>query len=221
MTTIQRKLVHEEEIPQFTAGAWEVKKGQYISIIGRHTVDFVAFNLNNLQERFDQARTKTNQLKIFLTTGDILYSKDNNPMLTIVKDTWKWHHDLQKGTCSRKKFEVNFKTPGIIKHDVWGQKEWKPRWPNWEDLPPRGCWENLTVALEPWGITKWDMPSPFNIFQNMKIDGETGQMWYDHQHLNDEEPDAVVEMKAEMDLLVAGSNDVDGPEPYRIQIHEE
>ena len=221
MATTQRKLLHEEEIPQFTAGAWEVKKGQYVRIIGRHTVDFVVFNLNNLQERFDQARTKTNQLKIFLSTGDTLYSKDNNPMLTIVEDTWKWHHDLQKGTCSRKKFEINFKTPEIVKHDVWGQKEWKPRWPNWEDLPPRGCWENLTVALEPWGISKWDMPSPFNIFQNMKIDGETGQMWYDHQHLDDDEPDAFLEMRAEMDLLVAGSNDVDGPEPYRIQIYQE
>ena len=120
MATTQRKLLHEEEIPQFTAGAWEVKKGQYVRIIGRHTVDFVVFNLNNLQERFDQARTKTNQLKIFLSTGDTLYSKDNNPMLTIVEDTWKWHHDLQKGTCSRKKFEINFKTPEIVKHDVWG-----------------------------------------------------------------------------------------------------
>jgi len=28
-------------------------------------------------------------------------------------------------------------------------------------------------------------------------------------------------MRAEMDLLVAGSNDVDGPEPFRIQIYQE
>ena len=76
-------LVFEEEVPHLVGRAWEVKKGQYIRIVGRHTVDFVAFNSDNLRESFDQARTKTNQLKLFVTTGDVLYSKDNNVMLTI------------------------------------------------------------------------------------------------------------------------------------------
>jgi uncharacterized protein YcgI (DUF1989 family) len=49
-------------------------------------VDFVAFSLNDLNERFDHARSRTNQLKIFLTEGDVLFSNDNNAMLTIVKD---------------------------------------------------------------------------------------------------------------------------------------
>ena len=218
---VQRKLVLEEEVPYLTGRAWELKKGQYIRVMARHTVDFVAFNLHNLSERFDQARTKTNQLKIFVTKGDVLFSKDNNVMLTIVEDTWKWHHDMQKGTCSRKKFEMNFQDVSVIKHDVWGQEHPTPRWSRWEDLPPRGCWENLMEALKPWNISQWDIPSPINLFQNMRIDGETGRMWYDHKELDEGKEDAVVEMRAEMDLLVAAANDVDGVEPFHIQVYDE
>ena len=37
-------------------------------------------------ERFDQARTKVYNMKLWITTGDVLYSKLNNPMMTIVED---------------------------------------------------------------------------------------------------------------------------------------
>jgi uncharacterized protein YcgI (DUF1989 family) len=57
-----------------------------LRISGKQTVDFVAFSLNDLNEQFDHARSRTNQLKIFLTEGDVLFSNDNNAMLTIVKD---------------------------------------------------------------------------------------------------------------------------------------
>jgi uncharacterized protein YcgI (DUF1989 family) len=65
------------------------------------TVDFVAFNLHDLAEQFDRSRTCTNQLKIFLTESEVLFSKDNNAMLTIVHDDWPYAHDLQNGLCSR------------------------------------------------------------------------------------------------------------------------
>lgn len=40
--------------------AWEMKKGQRVRITYQSIVDFVVFNLDNLHERFDQARTKAN-----------------------------------------------------------------------------------------------------------------------------------------------------------------
>ena len=90
-----------------SGAAFEVLKGQRIRIAGQSIVDFVAFNLRDLTERFDQARTKTNQVKIFISTGDVLYSKRNNPMMTIVEDTFtEGRHDLQKGMCSRRRFEM-------------------------------------------------------------------------------------------------------------------
>ena len=46
-------------------------------------------------------------MKLFISTGDTLFSKRNNPLLTIVEDTFtEGRHDLQKGMCSRKRFEM-------------------------------------------------------------------------------------------------------------------
>src|SRR6201997_548784 len=100
-------VLRSEVVPKNSGAAFEVRKGQRLRIAGRSIVDFVAYNLHDLSERFDQARTKTNQVKIFISTGDVLFSKRNNPMLKIVEDTFtEGRHDLQKGMCSRKRFEM-------------------------------------------------------------------------------------------------------------------
>jgi uncharacterized protein YcgI (DUF1989 family) len=100
-------MLKSQIMPKNSGAAFEVLRGQRVRIAGRSIVDFVAFNLRDLTERFDQARTKTNQVKIFISAGDVLYSKRNNPMMTIVEDTFtEGRHDLQKGMCSRKRFEM-------------------------------------------------------------------------------------------------------------------
>jgi ornithine cyclodeaminase/alanine dehydrogenase-like protein (mu-crystallin family) len=48
-------------------------------VSGRTIVDFVVFDHANLRERFDQARTKANQDKIFITRADYLFSKSTGP----------------------------------------------------------------------------------------------------------------------------------------------
>jgi uncharacterized protein len=67
-------ILRSEAVPKNSGAAVEVKQGQRLRIAGKSIVDFVAFNLHDLNERFDQARTKTNQVKIFISTGDVLYS---------------------------------------------------------------------------------------------------------------------------------------------------
>ena len=52
------KLLEEAVIPYNTGRAFIVKKRQCIRISAETVVDFVTFNLDNLKERFDQARTK-------------------------------------------------------------------------------------------------------------------------------------------------------------------
>jgi uncharacterized protein YcgI (DUF1989 family) len=179
--------------------AFELMKGQKLRIAGRSIVDFVAFNLHDLTERFDQARTKTNQAKIFISTGDILYSKRNRPMFTIVEDTFtEGRHDLQKGMCSRRRFEMvaQGKSRRVFVEGV----DLNPKKP--EEIPDHGCWENLTNATEAWRVAPDDIPSPFNIFQCMRIDAETGIM-YDTMIRPREE--AHVTFRAEMDVLAAAS----------------
>ncbi len=190
----------ETRIVEKNSGATiEVKKGQRLRIAGKSIVDFVAFNLHDLTERFDQARTKTNQVKIFISTGDILYSKRNNPMLIIVEDTFKeGRHDLQKGMCSRKRFEMV--AQGGSKRVFAEGVDINPK--KAEEIPDHGCWENLSEAVKPWNISPDDVPSPFNIFQCMRIDPESGIMYDTLIRPKDE---ARVDFRAEMDCLVAVS----------------
>jgi hypothetical protein len=192
-------IVKSQAVPKNSGAAFEVRKGQRLRIAGKSIVDFVAFNLHDLTERFDQARTKTNQVKIFISTGDILYSKRNNPLLTIVEDTFtEGRHDLQKGMCSRKRFEMVAK--GTAKRVFAEGVDINPKAP--EDIPDHGCWENLSNAVKPWNISPDDVPSPFNIFQCMRIDPDTGIMYDTTIRPKDE---AHVDFRAEMDCLVAAS----------------
>src|SRR5688572_27409425 len=64
------KKLREETVPYNTGWAAQLKKGEVIRITATTTVDFVAFNLQNFKERFDQARTKVYNMKIFISTGD-------------------------------------------------------------------------------------------------------------------------------------------------------
>jgi uncharacterized protein len=186
-------------VPKNSGATFEMRTGQRLRIAGKSIVDFVAFNLHDLNERFDQARTKTNQVKIFISTGDTLFSKRNNPMLTIVGDTFtEGRHDLQKGMCSRKRFEMV--AQGMAKRVFAEGVDINPKKP--DEIPDHGCWENLSEALKPWNISADDVPSPFNIFQCMRIDPDTGIM-YDTMIRPKEE--AHVDFRAEMDCLVAVS----------------
>ncbi len=205
------KLIEDVVIPKNTGGAFTLKKGQRIRIMGESVVDFVAFNLDNLKERFSQARTKANQGKIFISTDDKLISMFNNVMLTITEDTYEGTHDLQFGMCSRESYPVQ--AAGVYEYPF-----------KKENLPDHGCWENLAEALKSWNIAPQDIPSPFNIFQTMQIDGRTGRMKFNIFPVKERpKPGTYIELRAEMNCLVAASAcpQAGWGEPIRVQIYEE
>src|ERR1043165_1454795 len=90
-----------------TGQAFPGARGQRLRVAATTIVDFVAFNRHDLRERFDQARTKTYNSKIWISSGDVLMTKANNPLLHIVADTYAGQgtHDLQKGMCSGRRFQ--------------------------------------------------------------------------------------------------------------------
>src|SRR6478672_10855991 len=140
-------VIWEKELPRNIGFAFDLKKGQSVRITSQTIIDFVCFNRENLRERFDQARTKANQRKVFLTTGDNLVSKLNNTMMTIVEDTFKeGHHDLQEGMCSRKRHEL------AANRGVWEATYGRPL----SEMPTHGCTENLSGVLAPYGIALED-----------------------------------------------------------------
>jgi hypothetical protein len=186
------KMLWERQLPRNTGFAFDLKAGQAVRITSQTIIDFVCFNHENLRERFDQARTKANQRKVFISTGDQLISKLNNTMMTIVEDTFKeGHHDLQEGMCSRKRHEL------AAAKGIWEKTYGRPL----SEMPLRGCTENLGSVLAPYGIAVEDVPSPFNIFQHMIIHPDTGEL--EHSHIRPKPPGAYVTLRAEMDLLAA------------------
>ena len=204
-----RKL-REEIVPANTGWVAEVRQGHVVRMAATTTVDFVAFDLHNLRERFDQARTKVYNMKLFVSTGDKLMGKTNQHLMTIMEDTWRGGtHDLQKGTCSASRFQLA-KREGKIR-EYYG-RDW--------DVPDHGCWENLSGVLAPYGIPPEDIPSPFNLYQHMKIDGVTGRM--EHTTVRPE-PGTYVDLRAERDLLVAFSACPDPPvggKPVTVGIYQ-
>ena len=204
------RVIQETVIPSNTGKAFPVKKGQVIRVIGQSTADFVVFNLRNVKERFDQARTKVDQGKIYVTTGDLLISKFNNVMMTIVKDTYEGTHDMEKGMCSTSFYKK------------WGDKIFAIYGSTWKKLgrkrgaaPKHGCWENLARTLRPWKVHKEDVPSPLNIFQTMVINGKSGAMRY---AMIRPKPGTHMDLRAEMDCLVGISACPEGGRGKPLQV---
>jgi uncharacterized protein YcgI (DUF1989 family) len=56
----------ERQLSRNTGFAFDLNEGQSVCITSQTIIDFVCFNRKNLRERFDQARTKANQRKVFL-----------------------------------------------------------------------------------------------------------------------------------------------------------
>lgn len=196
------RLIEEATMPYNTGRSFVVKKGQSIGISAYSTVDMVPLDLHNIRHRFDQARTKAHNGKVFVSTGDKLYSKSASLMMTITKDTYKGRHDLQYGMCSKMAFDrfwelMKAGDPVIAETLKWTGAKTR------EDIPDHGCWENLQDAFKDIDIAPEDIPSPFNIVQSMEIVGPEGKLVW--QQLRDRpEPGspAYIELRAEMDCLV-------------------
>ena len=116
-------------------------------------------------------------------------------MQTIVKDTYRGTHDMEKGMCSTSFYKK------------WGDEIFKIYGGVWKRLgrkkvvaPKHGCWENLARALKPHGVPMEDVPSPLNIFQTMVINAKTGSMRYS---MTRPRPGGdMMDLRCEMDCLV-------------------
>ena len=113
---------------------------------GRQVADLLAFNRTDIGEVVSSGRTLDYANKIYLTTGDTLYSNRSNPMFEIVDDT-VGRHDFLLTPCSKDTFRI-----------IYGDKD-----------PHRGCFGNLAAALAPYGIVADAIPVAFNCFMNVPV----------------------------------------------------
>lgn len=188
-------IIQQDHVAANSGWSGEMAAGQVLRFSAETIIDFVCFNRHDLTERFDQARTKVYNMKIWISEGDTLFSKLNNPMMTIITDQFRGEgtHDLQEGTCSGPRYQLAAEEGRLDQYHHGDVIE----------IPDRGCWENLqSVLVDAYGVAREDIPSPLNIFQNMKIDTATGEM--QHTPVRPAKLE-YVEFRAEMDLVVAAS----------------
>ena len=144
------------EIPERSGTAFTLGAGDLLTVIdprGEQVADLLAFDASDTAEVISAGRTFDYAERIYLTTGDKLYSNRSNVLLEIVEDT-VGRHDFLLTPCSYQTFDHFY--PKLPRH--------------------RGCFGNLAAALEPYGIVPDAIPSAFNCFMNVPVDGETGRL---------------------------------------------
>ena len=143
------------EIAPRSGTAFSLDAGQRLTVIdplGGQVADLLAFNRVDVGEVISSGRTFDYANRIYLTSGDKLYSNRSNPMLDIVADD-VGRHDFLLTPCSKDTFRI-----------IYGDSD-----------PHRGCFGNLAEALRPYGVTEDMIPTAFNCFMNVPVDGETGE----------------------------------------------
>jgi uncharacterized protein YcgI (DUF1989 family) len=144
------------EIAPRSGVAFTLDKGQRLTVIdprGEQVADLLAFARADVGEVISSGRTLDYASKIYLTTGDKLYSNRSNVMLDIVEDQ-VGRHDFLLTPCSKDTFRI-----------IYGDEQ-----------PHRGCFGNLAAALAPYGVTEDMIPTAFNVFMNVPVDGVTGEL---------------------------------------------
>ena len=153
---VQRARGMTIEIAPRTGVALTLDKGRTLTVIdprGEQVADLLAFNRDDVGEMISGGRTLDYASKIYLTTGDPLYSNRSNVMLEIIADD-VGRHDFLLTPCSKDTFRI-----------IYGDQD-----------PHRGCFGNLAAALAPYGVSEDMIPTAFNCFMNVPVDGKTGAL---------------------------------------------
>ncbi len=141
-------------IPPRSSVAFELHRGERLKVIdpqGEQVADLVAFNRHDTAEAISSGRSIDYASKIYLSTGDPIYSNRSRVLLRIIEDT-VGRHDFLLSPCSAEMFRI-----------IYGDPE-----------PHRGCFGNLAAVLAPYGVVADAIPTAFNVFMNVPVDAATG-----------------------------------------------
>lgn len=163
-----------------------VNAGQTLRILdleGNQAADTLFYNADDPGERYSAMDTIREQGNVYLTSGSVLRSNENNPMLEIVADTCG-RHDTLGGACATESNTVRYDLEKRCMHAC------------------RDSWM-LAVAERPeFGIGKRDISHNINFFMNVPVTEDGGLTFEDGISA----PGKYVELTAKMDVVVLISN---------------
>jgi urea carboxylase-associated protein 1 len=149
-----------------------------VDLEGCQAVDFLCYSADDPTERYSAADTMKVAGSIFIGKGTRLYSDMGNALFTVVEDSCG-RHDTIGGCCSRESNRLRY---GV------------------EDGP--NCRDNFLSGLACFGLGKKDIVANLNFFMSVPVRAD-GTMAIVEGH---SKPGDAVELRAEMDVLVALSN---------------
>jgi uncharacterized protein YcgI (DUF1989 family) len=168
-------------IPARTGKAVRVPRQWQITLIntrGAQVVDTWAFSLPDLRELMSMEHTRSCLEKLIPRVGDSLYTNRRRPILTILADTSPGVHDLLLSACDGERYR-------LLGHQGYHAS----------------CVENLEAALAALGLAPPEIPSPWNVFENVAVTAD-GRL--EIQPPPAKAGDHVV-LRAEMDAVVVFS----------------
>jgi urea carboxylase-associated protein 1 len=176
-------VVHDEELEARAPWAHPVLAGQTLRIVdlrGNQAVDCLLYRLDDTAERYSAPDTIVAQRNVFLVEGSVLRSNEGRAMATITASTCAYH-DTIGGACSRESNTLRYGHHTFHQH---------------------ACVDNFLDVGGRHGLSKRDLVSNINWFMNVPVgaDGTLGIVD------GISAPGLVVELRAEMDLLVLISN---------------
>lgn len=181
-----RRRVNHFEVPVREGLAWQVRAGSVVrlsTVDGPQVGDLNVWNLHNPRERFWAARTRQLQ-RGSVTTYDRLWSNLPylRPLLTFTADTLADHADA------------------AVIHDLLGTRcdPYVNRMLAGEDFDYH-CHSNLVRAIQPFGLTEFDVHDVLNVFQLAGLNDKTQYFMTDCPA----RPGDYLEFFAEVDLLCA------------------
>ena len=122
-----------------------------VNIEGMQVVDVWAFKQSDTAEFLSNEHTRSCLEKLTPTVGDSLYSNRRHALLTVVADTSPGVHDLLLSACDIERYR-------LLGHEGYH----------------RNCADNLRECAATLGIELADIPSPFNVFEHVRIDDQGG-----------------------------------------------
>lgn len=164
----------------------KVKSGQTFRILdmeGNQAADTLFYNANDPSERYSATDTIREQNNLYITTGTVLKTNENNDLLKVVADTCG-RHDTVGGACATESNTVRYELNKRCMHAC------------------RDSWMLAIQEHEEFGLSKDDITHNINFFMNVPVTSEGGLSFADGISA----PGKYVELLALMDTTVLISN---------------
>jgi uncharacterized protein YcgI (DUF1989 family) len=169
-------------IPARHGKAVPLRRGQVIEVINTHgnqVLDTWAFNADDISEAMSMEHTRSVNSRIYVKAGDRLYSSQRRPILRFLRDTSPGRHDILLCACN----QAVYTELGCTSYH-------------------RNCQDNLLEALKEHGAVPSGVPSPLNLFMNVRV-GPDGEVLRSAPVSRAKDS---VQLAAEMDVLMVFSS---------------